>query len=356
MNNLTRFFLVLLRLAIGWMFLFEGIEKVQSVSPWTSAAYLQQSYGPLGGFFHWQAGGSADEMALERFTLKPLEPSADPGAEPVARRVSPALREDYEDLIRRYAEHYGFSEAQVKEAHEKLERHLETVGIWLQGQDPKNTGEKEAENAAFGAPYRAKRTFRQRLDAYRAKVAEIRRDQDEGMVLFGKDVFRAQLRAAKADAARMRGELLADLEKPLRDALDGLLTDEQAAKPRLQPPSPPALLRWTDAVVSYGLFVVGAGLLLGLLTRLNCLAGALFLITLYLAMPSWPWLPENLRTEGHYLFVSKNLVLALALLTLATTHSGRWFGLDGLVYYLGRLFRRAAAPRRPARVGEKVSA
>ena len=33
MNNFTRIFLVCLRLAIGWLFLFEGIEKVHRIFP-----------------------------------------------------------------------------------------------------------------------------------------------------------------------------------------------------------------------------------------------------------------------------------------------------------------------------------
>jgi hypothetical protein len=64
-------------------------------------------------------------------------------------------------------------------------------------------------------------------------------------------------------------------------------------------------------------------------------SGAIFLLLLYLAMPPFPWLPDPPRpTEGHYLFVSKNLIEMLALLALATTRSGRWAGLDGLLQFL----------------------
>ena len=50
---------------------------------------------------------------------------------------------------------------------------------------------------------------------------------------------------------------------------------------------------------------------------------------LYLTMMPLPGWPEPARTEGHYLFVNKNLIEMLALLVLATTRSGRWLGLDG---------------------------
>jgi len=43
--------LVLLRVAIGWHFLYEGIAKL--LNPyWTSAGFLLESKGPLAGLFH----------------------------------------------------------------------------------------------------------------------------------------------------------------------------------------------------------------------------------------------------------------------------------------------------------------
>jgi uncharacterized membrane protein YphA (DoxX/SURF4 family) len=49
-----RAFLVLLRMAIGWHFLYEGLVKVWTPG-WTSAPYLAESRWLLSGFFHWVA-------------------------------------------------------------------------------------------------------------------------------------------------------------------------------------------------------------------------------------------------------------------------------------------------------------
>jgi thiosulfate dehydrogenase (quinone) large subunit len=46
--------LVLLRLAIGWHFLYEGLVKVLNPA-WSSKAYLLDSGGFIKGFFHWIA-------------------------------------------------------------------------------------------------------------------------------------------------------------------------------------------------------------------------------------------------------------------------------------------------------------
>ncbi len=47
--------LVLLRLFIGWHFLYEGLIKFFNPS-WTAKGYLMGAGGPLKGFFQWLAG------------------------------------------------------------------------------------------------------------------------------------------------------------------------------------------------------------------------------------------------------------------------------------------------------------
>ena len=44
--------LTLLRILVGWHFLYEGISKL-SIPGWSSSAYLMQSKWLLAGFFHW---------------------------------------------------------------------------------------------------------------------------------------------------------------------------------------------------------------------------------------------------------------------------------------------------------------
>src|SRR5438067_10083912 len=105
MNGLTRFFLVLLRFAIGWHFLIEGVEKVQSVNlgptessrPWTSEPYLREASGPLAPFFRSQFG-DPDQAALDRLTLLPSLP----GQAPAAERLAPALGHDWDVYFDRF--------------------------------------------------------------------------------------------------------------------------------------------------------------------------------------------------------------------------------------------------------------
>ena len=116
-------------------------------------------------------------------------------------------------------------------------------------------------------------------------------------------------------------------------------------------------LEWTDWTTRWGVFLVGVCLLLGLFSRSACVVGAGFLLMFYLSMPPLPGLPDNPKAEGTYLFINKNLIEMLALLTLATTASGRWVGLDGLLYCLNPFrWGRSTQPERSGRPGPRASA
>ena len=52
-------FLSILRIAIGWHFLYEGLTKLFDPS-WTAAGFLQSATGPLSGIF--QAMGNSEVM------------------------------------------------------------------------------------------------------------------------------------------------------------------------------------------------------------------------------------------------------------------------------------------------------
>ena len=52
--NAGMYFLAVLRIIIGWHFLYEGLVKLTDPS-WTAAGYLEQSRYILPGLFHWMA-------------------------------------------------------------------------------------------------------------------------------------------------------------------------------------------------------------------------------------------------------------------------------------------------------------
>src|SRR5262249_26248556 len=96
-----------------------------------------------------------------------------------------------------------------------------------------------------------------------------------------------------------------------------------------------------DRWIAWGLTLVGGCILLGLMTRPACLLAACFLLLFYLPSPPWPSMPDNPHVDGRHIFVDQNLIEMLALLVLATVPSGRWLGLDALVFLP---WRKKASP------------
>jgi thiosulfate dehydrogenase [quinone] large subunit len=56
---------VVMRVLIGWHFLYEGLSKLANPS-WSAAGYLGQARGPLSGLFRWMA---ADPSVLANVNL-----------------------------------------------------------------------------------------------------------------------------------------------------------------------------------------------------------------------------------------------------------------------------------------------
>jgi uncharacterized membrane protein YphA (DoxX/SURF4 family) len=356
MNSLTRIFLVLLRLAIGWHFLLEGIEKIQSVStgptetnrPWTSEPYLREASGPLAAFVRLQVG-DPDQAILDRLTLKPLLPGQDPARTVPASRFPAALERDWDSYFERFVKHYnvGSPSGEVKEApvggqlgvaRKKVEQNKDQVVMWLLH------GNKKVKKSFPSGTVEIEETTAQRIASFQKKLEDLRAMEKVELPAFERDVLKDKYRVAKAELASLRREFVGELGErfnEMKHALQDVLTGEQKESKPLPDTATSSQIEWIDLITRYGLTAVGLCLILGLFTRSACIGGAAFLLVFYLTMPPFPGVPENLRVEGHYLFVNKNLIEMLALLALATTRSGRWLGLDGVLQFLNPLHNRS---------------
>ena len=133
---LTMAFLVLLRLAIGWHFLFEGLHKLDSFvrgetttnKPFSSAGYFREAPGPL-AYEMRQFVGDPDDEALARLTVLP--PPEDPLTAKPYLRTPPALKKDWEDYLKQVADAYGLDDKQRELARSKLEQNEDEVVQWL---------------------------------------------------------------------------------------------------------------------------------------------------------------------------------------------------------------------------------
>jgi uncharacterized membrane protein YphA (DoxX/SURF4 family) len=290
--------LILLRVAIGWHFLTEGVEKYESYrygkNPFSAEIYLRNATGPLGPYFRGMIP-DVNGLAL-------LDPP----------RLKASWRNDVEWL----AEHLKFDDKKRRQAAELADDAETWADHWFSNPDNAEKREKyyhdlrsvlEIENDLHALSYE------------RERASEARRTLD-------------------ADRRALTGPLI-EREEALRAAVAGLASPDQLP-PGGEVPRPWSELDLINVATTCGLIAIGICLILGFMTPLAALGAAAFLALIYLSMPPWPGLPPNPRAEGHYFIVSKNLVELIACLVIATTPSGRWIGFDALVFG-GR--KRAAA-------------
>ncbi|MCI0684262.1 MAG: DoxX family protein [Gemmataceae bacterium] len=393
MNEWTRFFLVLLRIAIGWHLLVEGLDKVHSVylgetvnsKPFTSKSYLQESTGPLRPYFVGMAGGDPDEAVLARVVVTSTD-----GQGRLGTRLPPGLKADWKAYFDSFVKAHEISGEALKDLQRAFEVQEDQTVDWFLKKKKTVTRKLGAEEQQITL------ANARRVQEYQDVVRKVRGLRDTENPLFGRDVAKRKLSDAKEELAARRAELLDDIDDRTKKMKQALVTthvlqvwknrggyagavveqltlapslglsslvnldlhrdiaklqkQELDAKPPEKPFLPDALARndflkkpllgWVDWFTRWGLTVIGACLILGLFTRTACIAGALLLLLFYLAMPPFPWLPNNPRAEGHYLIINKNVIEILALLTLATTRSGLWVGLDALVRTVNPFRRR----------------
>lgn len=299
------FFLILLRIGIGWHFLYEGvykIEKLRSNEPFSSEGYLRNATGPLAERFR---GMVPDVYALER-----LDPAK--------------LQAMWQADAQRIAQHYGFDSEQQAKADQALKNAVNKARDW------------------FAAPENALKVRQYRDDLTRAQGIESSADALWFQVENGR-----QLRGKAETTRRELAAVVDGWTGEVKNALAVLAAPEQIMSkgdPRRNFWEMNSLER-IDAVTTFGLAAVGFCMIAGLFTRPAILGAIGFLTLFYLSAPPWPGLPQSPMAEGHYLYVNKNLIELLACLVLLSFPTGRWIGLDAAIFE-GLARRRAAARAR----------
>jgi uncharacterized membrane protein YphA (DoxX/SURF4 family) len=315
-NTPARIFLVLLRLAIGWHCLVEGLDKLHNPA-WSSEAYLREAGGPLAGAYHWLAG----DRVLDRLRITDKD------------QAPAALAADTDDYTEAFIAHYGLDDTQAERAREMARQAKSKAVTWL-------TSETESVQLInpLAPAVKADWTIPQRLTEYERLQSIVARDEEflpskDKTVLKHYTDARADVSNWRADLKKSYDAHWAGYKKSLHDIV--LNAEQKNATAMPEPVALPlarwSLLEWSDRMVSWGLVVIGGGLLLGLFSRLASAAGAVLLLTFVLAMPPLPGWPESPRLEGHYLFINKTIIEVLALGALTFLPTGQWAGLDALV-------------------------
>ncbi len=386
MSRAGKVFLVLLRIVIGWHFLYEGVWKIASDhggagQQYTSRQFLEASTARLRDSLRSAGTNEAttqriaqwEDEVVRYFKAQGNELSEEQKARlgSVSERLTElATRGDaggfdwiylHEDVLRLAGEKDGrtyftsedylrastgplrgafrsliydaaglgrltaqSAQARIDERYDRIVRHFEARGFPLTfAQRTKLSAMRDRLKASIAAQL-GEPGFKVRLADYRALLGRVRSDAGRVTAPFSGERLTADRKRLDTTAA----ELLAFVNEPvieLGNEAQRLETVEQMkAGP---PPHPSAPTRAVDMAVSWGLTAIGACLMLGLFTPFAAAAAALQLAVFYLASPPWPGLPAS-TMGGHFLYVDRNLIEMTAALALVFIPTGRWAGFD----------------------------
>src|SRR5260221_3532207 len=124
MNWSTKLFLILMQLAIGWHFLFEGLWKIQEEKKWSSRPYLSAANGPTAPAMRWSAGDPAvtrdginfivadPKVEVETyFAVKPIDPALAAANRRLHKHMPAPLEAEWDAYFQDYLKSYGLDKA-----------------------------------------------------------------------------------------------------------------------------------------------------------------------------------------------------------------------------------------------------
>jgi uncharacterized membrane protein YphA (DoxX/SURF4 family) len=276
--------LVLLRVTIGWHFLYQGLWKLENPD-FSSAGFLSNAKGPLAEQYHelipdfWGRKRLNEEQALKAIDQR----------------------------RRQFGEQFELTEEESRLADRVAQMRKDQLRQFF-------ADNKEAIETYF---HDLRRLQEARAGPGSALAFEKKRQWDK-----------------QQELQRKLKEWTAQLDQwtdEYRDDLAGLLKNNRQKVASLFDSSSFSM----DDFITLSNIAIGACLMAGLFTRLASLGGALFLLTIVLAQPEWPGVyPPAPAPAGRSFLVTKEVVEMMAMLALAALPVGRWAGLDFFIHYL----------------------
>jgi len=284
--------LVLLRLVIGWHFFSEGAKHFADPH-WTSEPVLRSAKGPFAPWYHSYLN---DFHGFQEY----LHADDAQTPEHAVQGWIDQIQKDWDEDHAKFVDRQGLDEGRRKQSATLLHEYQARLRSWA-----------AANQAALATHFHEWRRAQGTREAPAADLPfQKKRLADKQALLSG-------------EAASWQAELKS-LERDYENGLAKLAGDDAG-------PSAPrrhSSLDVVDRTMTYGILAIGLLLLLGLFTRLACVAGALFLLSVVMMQPFWVSDAAPTFKESVELF---------ALLALATTDVGRWAGLD---FFVARLISR----------------
>ncbi|MGL4594054.1 MAG: hypothetical protein ACRCUY_04915 [Thermoguttaceae bacterium] len=311
-------FIVVLRLAIGWHFFYEGIHKFEPSADFSAKGFLGMAKGPAAGLFYSLL---PDLDAVQRLEIQSV---TDGDAKEYKTFV--AYEKAWKEYLTKFIEQHGLTAA------DKSELKAETEAIYDRYLRSLREGATEIESSVDAYKASMERFNTTKATTANSTPFEQKRRWDAMM-----DYRRESdgwIKLLESLSAGFQSDLARAISPDLAGDAGHIVTDPEKAW--IPNPCVKKQMCLLDLSVMYGLSAIGICMMLGFCNRLACLGGAAFLLNVILTTWPIPGVHPALPTAvGNFLFVSKDAVELVALLMLASMPAGRWGGLD---YFLWNCF------------------
>ncbi|GHT22930.1 hypothetical protein FACS189419_06190 [Planctomycetales bacterium] len=305
--------IVLLRVAIGWHYFYEGLHKFDPAEGFSAKGFLGIAKGPLGEFYY---SFLPDLEGVQRLEISAVKDAS--GKEVKTFTVyEKAWNEFYDAYLKQ------FPNVKKEEADDIFNRYLKSLRDGAADTEKDIAGFKaslkrntELNNTVpNGADYAEKRRW-DAMMKYRNEGSKWT-DMLEKM---GNGLQSDLGRLANPELAGSNGKIVTDPEKGVIKFVPNPFVKTQ--------------MRAMDLAVMYGLSAIGLCMMLGFCNRLACLGGAVFLVNVVMTTFPVPGVyPPLPSAVGNFMFVSKDVVELIAMLMLASMPAGRWAGLDWFIWH-----------------------
>jgi uncharacterized membrane protein YphA (DoxX/SURF4 family) len=310
----TVILIVILRVAIGWHYFYEGIHKFDPEADFSAKGFLGVAKGPTAPLYYAML---PDITGTKRLELGNVE---DAKGKEVKTFV--VYEKAWNEFYAKFKAKHSLDEAQQKEAQKVFDHYIAS----LRG---------GAANVATDVE-----GFKKSLERYNEMKATQPNDAEFEQVRRWDAMmkYRGEAGTWLNMLDGMGNSLQSSLAQVVSPQLQGergkiITTPEKTMIPN---PCVPAQMRALDLAVMCGLSAIGLCMMIGFCNRLACLGGAVFLVNVVLTTYPVPGVYPPLPTAvGNFLFVSKDVVELIAMLFLASIPAGRWGGLDYFLWHCG---------------------
>ncbi|MDR2439824.1 MAG: hypothetical protein LBE12_10705 [Planctomycetaceae bacterium] len=309
--------IVLLRIAIGWHFFYEGLHKFDPAEGFSAKGFLGVAKGPTAELYY--------EMLPDLDGLQRLEIGSVKDDKEKEHKTFIVYEIAWNEFYNRFLKKHALNEKQQKEAANIFNRYLESL----------RNGATDIEKDV-NAFKESKKRYKETKQTLRNDTAFEQKRRWDAMMKYRSeagtwiDMLDGMSNGLQSDLARL-------VSPQLAGESGKIITEPERGYLKYFPnPCVQSQMRAMDLAVMYGLSAIGLCMILGICNRLACLGGAIFLVNVILTTYPVPGVYPSLPTAvGNFMFVSKDAIELIAMLFLASIPAGRWAGLDYFLWHYG---------------------